>query len=130
MTLKRPRLVLLVVFLLTPLASAMASPGEGPLTVDRVVAMCNSGVPDTMILAVIERDHPVFVLDTAQVVWLRRQRVSERIILAMLTSGPRRPACALVPVLAPQQPTSTRGIFFTQPTRGIFFAPPPAAACR
>lgn len=130
MTSQRLAIVLFVMVALAPIATATASPVDKPLTVDRVVSMCKSGVPETTILAAIDRDHPVFVLDGAPLIWLRSQQISERIILAMLASGPWRPLCQPAPVLVvPHQPTSTRGIFFTQPTRGIFFAPP-AATCR
>ena len=135
------RSVLLILILLPAVATASAEPKpplEGPLvTVDQVIAMTKAGVPDAVILALIERDRPVFVLASTQIVVLRKEGVSEQIILTMLMTPyswfGQVPTCSSGPVLTPPPPapgSSSRGIFFTRPTRGIFFAPPPRPGCR
>jgi hypothetical protein len=57
------------------------------ITVDQVVALAKSGVTDTVILAIIDRDRTVFAIEPEQIVSLQREGLSERVILAMLKSG-------------------------------------------
>jgi hypothetical protein len=57
------------------------------ITVDQVVALAKSGVTDTVILALIDRDRTVFAIEPEQIVSLQREGLSERVILAMLKSG-------------------------------------------
>jgi hypothetical protein len=57
------------------------------LTVDEIVALAKSGVTDTVILALIDRDRTVFAIEPQQVAALQRAGLSERVILAMLKSG-------------------------------------------
>src|SRR4249920_2687601 len=57
------------------------------ITVDQVVALAKSGVTDTVILALIDRDRTVFAIEPEQIVSLQRDGLSERVILAMLKSG-------------------------------------------
>jgi hypothetical protein len=126
----------LVLILLPAAVAAQTGPKpalEGPLvTVDQVIAMTKAGVSDAVILSLIDRDRPVFVLARTQIVMLRKERVSEQVVLTMLMTPYSRvgrvPTCSTDPVLtAPPPPpgSSSRGIFFTRPTRGIFFPPPP-----
>ena len=57
------------------------------ITVDQVVALAKSGVTDTVILALIDRDRTVFAIEPEQIVSLQRDGLSEPVILAMLKSG-------------------------------------------
>jgi hypothetical protein len=57
------------------------------ITLDQVVALTKSGVTDTVILALIDRDRTVFAIEPEQIVSLQRDGVSEKVILAMLSSG-------------------------------------------
>src|SRR5580765_3157099 len=57
------------------------------ITVDQVVALAKSGVTDTVILAIIDRDRTVFAIEPEQIVSLQRDGLSEQVILAMLRSG-------------------------------------------
>jgi len=57
------------------------------ITVDEVVDLAKSGVTDTVILALIDRDRTVFAIEPEQIVSLRRDGLSEQVILAMLKSG-------------------------------------------
>ena len=57
------------------------------ITVDQVVALHKSGVTDTVILALIDRDRTVFGIEPEQIVSLQRDGLSEKVILAMLKSG-------------------------------------------
>jgi hypothetical protein len=57
------------------------------ITVDQVVALARSGVTDTVILALIDRDRTVFAIEPEQILTLQRDGLSERVILAMLKSG-------------------------------------------
>jgi hypothetical protein len=57
------------------------------ITVDQVVSLAKSGVTDTVILALIDRDQTVFAIEPEQIVSLQRAGLSEPVILAMLRSG-------------------------------------------
>ena len=71
---------ILTVALLAPCAASA-------ITVDQVIALAKSGVTDTVILALIDRDRTVFAIEPEQIVSLQRDGLSERVILAMLKSG-------------------------------------------
>jgi hypothetical protein len=71
------------VLAITTLAASPAS----AITVDQVVALAKSGVTDTVILALIDRDRTVFAIEPEQIVSLQRDGLSEQVILAMLKSG-------------------------------------------
>jgi len=70
----------LSVLLLAPRAASA-------ITVDQVVALAKSGVTDTVILALIDRDRSVFAIEPEQITALQRDGLSEAVILAMLKSG-------------------------------------------
>jgi hypothetical protein len=57
------------------------------ITVDQIVSLSKSGVTETVILALIDRDQTVFAIEPEQIVALQRDGLGERIILAMLKSG-------------------------------------------
>jgi hypothetical protein len=57
------------------------------ITMDQVLALAKSGVTDTVILALIDRDRTVFAIEPEQIVTLQRDGLSETVILAMLRSG-------------------------------------------
>jgi hypothetical protein len=77
-----PRLLLAVV------AAALLAPASASaVTVDEIVALSRSGVTDTVILALIDRDKTIFTLEPDQLVALKAQGLSEPVILAMLKSG-------------------------------------------
>jgi len=57
------------------------------LTVEQVVALSKSGVTDTVILALIDRDRTVFDIGPEHIVSLQLDGLSEKVIQAMLKSG-------------------------------------------
>jgi hypothetical protein len=67
--------------------AALAPRAASAITVDQVVSLAKSGVTDTVILALIDRDRTVFAIEPEQIVSLQRDGLSERVILAMLKSG-------------------------------------------
>ena len=66
-------------------ASAQQS-GESPLTNTSVVKLVKAGFKDKIIIAIINNRPNTFRLDPDQLVELKRQGVSENVILAMLAS--------------------------------------------
>lgn len=129
----------LVTVLLVPTA-ALA------VTVDQIVAMAKSGVTDTVILAMIERDRTVFAIEPEQVAALQRAGVSETVILAMLRSGrvegelaARADSANNSAWIASTLPTEPQSIsvghgpdrpngsdldgFYSAPAAGVFFSP-------
>jgi hypothetical protein len=70
------------------MALALLSPrAASAITVDQIVSLAKSGVTDTVILALIDRDRTVFAIEPEHIVSLQRDGVSEKVILAMLKSG-------------------------------------------
>ena len=67
--------------------SILAPRAASAITIDQVVALARSGVTDTVILALIDRDRTVFAIEPEQIVPLQRDGLSEKVILAMLKSG-------------------------------------------
>lgn len=65
----------------------LAPRAASAITADQVVALVKSGVTDTVILALIDRDRTVFAIQPEQIVTLQRDGLSEKVILAMLKSG-------------------------------------------
>ena len=141
------RTALVTALLSSPVAAAAQAPAPLPPTpltsVDQVIAMTKAGVPERVILALISRDRPIFVIDAVQSAQLRQKGISEPLLIAMVATvyqwpfaylGYQQP-CATSAAIAPSPfvprgATSTRGIFFTNPTGGIFFGAPSSAPCR
>jgi len=79
--------IMLPVALLLALVAGTAS----ALTVQEVVALSKAGISDEVLLTLIERDKTIFTIDSEQLIALTRDRVSERLVLAMLRSGRQEP---------------------------------------
>jgi hypothetical protein len=80
------RIMLPVALLLAFLPAAASA-----LTVQEVVALSKAGVSDEVLLTLIERDKTIFAIDSDQLIALTRDRVSEKLVLAMLRSGREEP---------------------------------------
>src|SRR5258708_23926896 len=65
----------------------LAPRAASAVTIDQIVALAKSGVTDTVILALIDRDRSVFAIEPEQIIALQRDGLSEAVILAMLKSG-------------------------------------------
>src|SRR3954466_5038047 len=82
-----PRLIRSLI-ILGVVALGLAVPrNASAITIDQIVSLAKSGVTDTVILALIDRDRTVFAIEPEQIVALQRDGLSERVILAMLKSG-------------------------------------------
>lgn len=79
--------IMLPVALLLALLPGTAS----ALTVQEVVALSKAGISDEVLLTLIDRDKTIFTIDPDQLIALTRDRVSERLVLAMLRSGRQEP---------------------------------------
>ena len=79
------RLLAVIVLVLLPIARAEA------VTLRDIVDLTRAGLGDEVLLALIEVDGSVFKIDTATLTMLKREGVSERVILAMVRSGRTRP---------------------------------------
>jgi hypothetical protein len=77
------------------------------VTVRDIIELSKAGLSDTVLLALIEVDRPVFPIDVATMKQLRDAEVSDAVIVAMIKSGrpPRdtgtRPAAAPAPAPEP-----------------------------
>lgn len=138
-----------VLLLVLPLpATAAAAPVDRAITVDQIAALSQAGVSDAVIIAMIERDQPIFTIDPAEVVRLQQDGLSEQLIVAMLASGTRRsqesppaptpqtfvlPVPVVVPYVIAVPVAPTPCLIMAAPisrsapsTRGIFFSQPTA----
>jgi hypothetical protein len=79
--------IMLSLFLVLALLPASAS----ALTVQEVVALSKAGVSDEVLLALIDRDKTIFAIGSEQLMTLKRENVSEKLVLAMLRSGRQEP---------------------------------------
>ncbi|MEO8259019.1 MAG: hypothetical protein ABI868_16855 [Acidobacteriota bacterium] len=95
--------ILLPVAVLVMLLSGAAS----ALTVQEVVALSKAGVSDEVLLSLIERDKTIFAIDHDQLMALTRDRVSEKVVLAMLRSGRQEPPPPGPAHAVPAAPTDT-----------------------
>jgi len=74
--------------LLGSMATAVLAPRRAfAINIDQIVSLAKSGVTDTIILALIDRDRTVFAIEPEQILSLQRDGLSETVILAMLKSG-------------------------------------------
>jgi hypothetical protein len=80
------RITLPVVLLLVLLCGTASA-----LTVQEVVALSKAGVSDEVLLSLIDRDKTIFAIDHDQLIALSRDRISEKLVLAMLRSGRQEP---------------------------------------
>jgi hypothetical protein len=71
---------------------AMLSGTASAVSLDEIVRLSQAGVSDEVLLALIDRDKPVFAIEPEQLVALKRAGVSQLVILAMLKSGRQLPA--------------------------------------
>ena len=85
--------IMLPVALLLALLSGTAS----ALTVQEVVALSKAGISDEVLLTMIDRDKTIFTIDSDQLIALTRDRVSEKLVLAMLRSGRQEPPPSSAP---------------------------------
>jgi hypothetical protein len=75
-----PRLILL-------LAALVALPiPAAAVTVRDIVALSRAGLPDDILTALIDADRTIFTLDAGQILELKREGVSETVLLKMLRS--------------------------------------------
>jgi hypothetical protein len=72
------------------------------VTIDQVIALSQAGVAEEVIVALIDRDKPVFSIDPARLIELKRAGVSETLVMAMLRSGRMPwPPAPLPPTIGP-----------------------------
>jgi hypothetical protein len=86
---------------------ALLPTGASALTVQEVVTLSKAGVSDDVLMAMIDRDKTIFAIDASQLIALKRDGVSERIVIALLKSGREEPppAPAPSPAFVPNEPT-------------------------
>lgn len=81
----RRLLPIVLALVLVPAARAEA------VTIHDIVDLTRAGLGEEILLALIEVDGSVFNIDTATLTMLKREGVSERVIIAMVRSGRTRP---------------------------------------
>src|SRR3954469_7817520 len=87
-TIRRMRALVRYALVLGSMTTAVLAPRPAfAITIDQIVSLAKSGVTDTVILALIDRDRTVFAIEPEQIVSLQRDGLSENVILAMVKSG-------------------------------------------
>jgi hypothetical protein len=76
-----------LVLMSTILACALMPSTASAVTLDEVIGLARSGVTESIILALIDRDKTVFTIAPDQIAKLHRDGLSEAVILALLKSG-------------------------------------------
>src|SRR5262249_50328891 len=70
-----------------PALCVMAPAPASAVTVDPVISLSKAGVSEAVILALIDRDRTVLTIDPEQLLALKRDGLSDNLIMAMLKSG-------------------------------------------
>jgi len=70
---------------------ALLPTGASALTLHEVVTLSKAGVSEDVLLAMIDRDNTIFPIDASQLIALKRDGVSEKIVIALLKSGRQEP---------------------------------------
>ena len=86
-TVRRMRAILGKLVLASTIVAGALVPSVASAVLDEVIGLARSGVTDTIILALIDRDKTVFTIEPEQIVKLQRDGLSEAVILALLKSG-------------------------------------------
>lgn len=73
------------------------------VTIRDIIELSKAGLSDSVLLALIEVDRPVFAIDTATIRKLKEAGVSETVMVAMIRSGREQPEPPPAPV-EPQDP--------------------------
>lgn len=86
---------------------ALVSPTASAVSLDQIVALCRAGVSDDVVLALIDRDKPVFSVGPEQLVALKQAGVSDVVVMAILKSGHQPPpqpetTPATLPAIGPE----------------------------
>jgi hypothetical protein len=69
------------------LVAALALPASaGAVTLRDIIELSKAGLPDDVLMAVIEADRTIFTLDTQQILQLKKAGVSKAVLLKMLRS--------------------------------------------
>jgi hypothetical protein len=94
---------------------------RGPLGLEEVVRMAQSNVGDDVIIEQIRLTNAFYTLNAEQLIWLKQQGVSDRVIRAMQTSG-TQPAVRYVTPLPPPPATT---VIYERPVYVRPCPPPP-----
>ena len=74
------------------MAVLLPAPRAEAVTIRDIIDLTRAGVGEEILLALIEVDGGVFSIDTTTLTTLKREGVSDKVILAMVRSGRTRPA--------------------------------------
>ena len=83
---KKPLLSLLLGLSVLSISARAQQPGDGPLNNASIVKLVKAGFKEKTIITIIANKRAIFNLSPDQLIQLKRQGVSEKIILAMLSS--------------------------------------------
>jgi hypothetical protein len=114
----------------TPIGGAIGAAAESraeqqSLTLEDIAKMAGSNVSDDVIIAKIKKSETTYSLSAEQLVWLKQQDVSDKVIRAMQTAGiePATPAVNL-----PKSDSSGPPLPRSVPRSPFAFAPAPVPA--
>jgi hypothetical protein len=78
--------VIRVVRTLLVIAAVLVPASAGAVTIRDIIELAKAGLPDDVLIAVIDADRTVFTLDKEQILELKKAGVSNEVLLKMLRS--------------------------------------------
>lgn len=97
----RRTLLLVAALLIAPVSVAEA---QQTVTARDIVELSKAGLPEEVLLALIEVNRPIFPVDTATLKGLRESGVAPHVIIAMIKSGREVPPPPPAPIVSDETP--------------------------
>ena len=112
-------ILMVVTLVLAPLSVAQA---QQTVTTRDIIELSKAGLPDEVLIALIDVHRPVFPVDTVTLKGLKDAGVAPNVIVAMIKSGRELPVAPVAPVVAEEIPTQASApppevIYVEQPRR-------------
>ena len=111
----RRSILMFVTLVLTPLSVAQA---QQTVTTRDIIELTKAGLPEEVLLALIDVHRPVFPVDTVTLKGLKDSGVAPNVIVAMIKSGRELPVAPVVTeVAAPQAEMPLPEVVYVEPER-------------
>ena len=107
--------LMFVALILAPLSAAQA---QQTVTTRDIIELSKAGLPEEVLLAIIDVHRPVFPVDTVTLKGLKDAGVAPNVIVAMIKSGRELPVPPVVPEAPPVQAgTAPPEVVYIEPER-------------
>jgi hypothetical protein len=109
--------VSLRILLASVLLAILAAPPAAAATIQDLIKLKAAGLSDEILIALIEADGTVFHLKADDVIAIRKDGLSEKVIMAMLSTAIKRPPVIPAPAPATTAPPRTGSAAVPAPTQ-------------